>query len=155
MSPNIWRSRSLLVLLILGVAAASAVADTYSPRQYYGPWYKHPKYNYYYRNYYYKPAADYAGYKYHYAMYFPSRPNHYYYYNPQTKKYWGRCPVNNNGKPQYSLLAEKDRKEKLADIPESAFPAPGALPPIPDSDDGATLDLPPNDLPKEDLPAVP
>ena len=152
---RIWRSRLPILLFILSAVSVSPASETYSPRQYYGAWIKHPKNNYYYRNYYFKPTADYAGYKYHYAMYFPARPNHYYYYNPQIKKYWGRCPINNDGKPLYSLLPEKDRKEKLNEIPDSAFPAPGALPPIPDSEDGAILDLPPNDLPREDLPPNP
>ena len=51
---------------------------------------------------------------------------------------------------QFSLLAEKDRKEKLKDIPEAAFPKPGKMPPIPDSADGAAMLELPNDLPKQD-----
>ena len=32
-------------------------------------------------------------------------------------------------------------------IEEDAFPEPGDLPPIPESTDGAKLDLPPDDIP--------
>ena len=35
----------------------------------------------------------------------------------------------------------------VADIPESAFPKPGPMPAIPEATDGATLELPPDDLP--------
>jgi hypothetical protein len=152
---RILQSRLLVVLLVLGALSVTAVADTHSPRQYYGSWRRHNNYNYYYRPYYFKPSSNFSGYKYHYAIYYPSRPNYYYFYNPHNKTFWGRCPVNTNGKPQYSLLDEKDRKEKISDIPESAFPPPGALPPIPESKDGVTLELPPNDLPIFDAPPTP
>jgi hypothetical protein len=39
----------------------------------------------------------------------------------------------------YSLLAEKDRKEKLDDIPEKAFPKPGKMPVIPESEDNVRI----------------
>ena len=128
-----------------------ARADHYSARQYYGGW--HSYHNYYYRSYYYKPYSDYYGYKHHYAIYTPKYPKYVYFYNPYKKQYWGRCPVDHGGKPVYSMLAEKDRKGDLEEIPESAFPAPGPVPPMPESTDGATMELPPDDLPAgENLP---
>jgi hypothetical protein len=139
---------ALAVVLLLGLAATAA--DSQSPRQYYGPIHKHASAGYSYRAYYYKPTPTYAGYKHHYALYFPTRPKHIYFFNPYSKLFWGRCPVNTAGKPQYSLLAEKDRKGKLDDIPEAAFPEPGPVPPIPESDDNASLELPPDDLPGEE-----
>jgi hypothetical protein len=76
-----------------------------------------------------------------------------YFYNPYKKHYWGRCPVDHGGKPVYSMLAEKDRKGDLEEIPESAFPPPGNVPPLPESTDGAGMELPPDDLPSsESLP---
>lgn len=148
--------RSLLYLAacaavasLLAVTTQSVSADGYSPRQYYGPVYKHPKQEYSYRAYYYKPSPTYAGYKHHYAIYVPSQPRYIYFYNPYTKQYWGRCPTQTAGKAQYSLLAPKDRKGSLRDIPESAFPAPSSPPPVPESTDGASLELPPDDLPGE------
>lgn len=52
-----------------------------------------------------------------------------------------------NGKALYSKLADKDMKENLEDIPESAFPAAGQPPALPEATDDAPLELPPDDLP--------
>lgn len=139
---------ALLLLCLFDQTAV--VANQYAPRQYYGNWRKHTRQNYYYRSYYYKPSPTYVGYKHHYAIYYPTRPKYIYYYNPYKKYYWGRCPLQTDGKPAYSLLAEKDRKANINDIPESAFPPPGPMPRIPDAEDDATLDLPPDDLPADD-----
>lgn len=140
--------RSLVVVLLLVSAAAAipAVADYYSPRQYYSGWHKPASRSYHYRVYYYKPTPQYVGYRHHYVIYYPQRPQYYYYYNPVKRAYWGRSPVEQNGQPQYSLLAEKDRKGNLEQIDETAFPKPGPMPAVPDAED-LTLDLPPSDLP--------
>ncbi len=138
---------STLALVMSVPLALIAEAQGYAPRQYYSSWYRHPKKTYYYRTYYYKPTPTYSGYKHHYVVYVPEKPKYYYYYSPYKKQYWGRCPSDHGGKPVYSQLAEKDRKATLDEIPESAFPAPAPLPPLPESNDGATLDLPPDDLP--------
>jgi hypothetical protein len=141
------------VLALTAAAGVTAWASYSAPRQYYTGWNKSPKQSYYYRDYYYKPADDYAGYKHQYVMYYPEKPKHYYYYNPYKKAYWGRCPVQTYGKGQYSELAEKDRKASLSDIPEEAFPAPGAMPHVPGATDGVAMDLPPDNLPPEGSPA--
>jgi hypothetical protein len=122
----------------------------YTARQYYSSWRKYPQREYYYRVYYYKPTPTYAGYRHHYVVYTPAQPRYFYYYNPYRRVYWGRCPVQNDGKGLYSMLAEADRKPTLEEIPEKAFPQPGALPSLPDSDakEGVQLDLPPDDLPQ-------
>jgi hypothetical protein len=147
--------RSLVLALFLtGALSAAALANPYTPRQYYGPWQKHPKEAYHYRAYYYKPTPTYSGYKHQYVMYSPQKPDHYYFYNPYKKVYWGRCPVNTNGKPLYSMLAEKDCKGQVEDIPETAFPAPAKPPALPEASDDATLDLPPDDLPGGDRPPI-
>jgi hypothetical protein len=142
----IWSGLAVLLLAAVGVTSH---ADSYSPRQYYGGISRHPRANYSYRPYYYKPSPTYAGYKHHYAVYVPSQPKYVYFYNPYKRQYWGRCPINIGGQPQYSLLAEKDRRASLEEIPEAAFPAPGDPPPVPESTDGARLELPPDDLPSE------
>jgi hypothetical protein len=143
------RQKALFGVLALAapfLASAEPVrAGDYYTRQYYGNWSRYQ--NYYYRSYYYKPSPTYYGYKHHYVIYYPTSPNYYYYYNPYKKYYWGRCPTQLNGTAQYSLLAEADRKGDLEQIPESAFPAPGAMPKIPEAKDDATVDLPPDDLP--------
>ena len=141
--------RSLLVACMLFATVATAVpaiADYSSPRQYYSGWHKSPTQSYHYRVYYYKPTPTYTGYRHHYVIHHPQRPSHYYFYNPVKRAYWGRCPVESSGQPQYSLLAEKDRKANLDEIGESAFPKPGPMPQVPDAE-GLTLDLPPADLP--------
>jgi hypothetical protein len=69
-----------------------------------------------------------------------------YYYNPYKKTYWGRFPTQRSGEPVYSLLKPEHRIPTLEEILEAAFPERGKTPPIPDSDDGALLDLPPDDL---------
>jgi hypothetical protein len=137
-----------LSLLLLGVIAWTAHGKLSAPRQYYSSYVKHPRQNYSYRTYYYKPTPTYVGYKHHYAIYHHSRPKHIYFYNPYKKQYWGRCPVNTEGKGQYSLLAEKHRKSSLEAIDEESFPPPGDMPPIPDSKDGEKMDLPPDDVPE-------
>jgi len=141
-----------MVLAVILTLTAASTAGPHSPRQFFGGWQKHKQHNYHFRTFNYKPHDKFAGYKHHYVINFPHKPGHNYFYNPYTKQYWGRCPTKTDGKPQYSLLAEKDRKGKIDEIPESAFPKPGPLPPIPESDDGATIDLPPDDLPEEPTP---
>ena len=142
------RSKLLAAMLLAG-AAMAALGDTAradkSPRQFYGGWQKHHSGAS--RPFFYKPSPNYAGYKHHHVIRHPQHKNHLYFYNPYKKQFWGRCPIDAKGKPQYSVLAEKDRSGDLEKIPESAFPSYGALPPIPESTDGETIDLPPDDLP--------
>ena len=140
---------AMLATVVATVWGGVVSADTFSPRQYYSDWRRPAQGNYYVRNYYCKPNPQYAGYRVHEVRYFPAKPDHYYYFNPRTKKYWGRCPSHCEGKPLYSLLEPDDRHADLAKIPESAFPPPGKLPAIPESDpqEGASLDLPPEDAP--------
>jgi hypothetical protein len=140
----------LAVASMLGTLAEPTLANPYAPRQYYGNWRRHATYSYTYRTYYYKPSPTYVGYRHHYVFSFPSRPKHYYFYNPYTKVFWGRCPVNAQGNGAYSLLAEGDRRGNVEDIPEEAFPKPGKMPRIPEATDDAPLDLPPDDLPGKD-----
>jgi hypothetical protein len=140
---------------LANIAAPAFAQHQFSHRQYYGDWQRHPTHGYSFRPYYFKPTPTFNGFKHHYVIHHPSRPQHLFFYNPYKKQYWGRCPVDRpDGVGRYSLLAEKDRKGSLKDIPESAFPEPGDVPPIPDSTDDQPLDLPPDDLPLEST-AVP
>jgi hypothetical protein len=135
----------LFLVLVILLTAVCAQAYPEMPRQYYTPWKKHATKSYYWRYYYYKPTAKAADYSYHYAIYYPSRGKKIYYYNPHKKVYWGAYDVEAKG---YSLLAMEDRREHLDDIPDKAFPKPGRLPPIPDSEDGEALAVPSDDLPQ-------
>jgi hypothetical protein len=138
-----------LARVVLAAALAATAAGFAPPhssaaqaqyRQYYGArWYHYPQRGYYYRYYYYKPYPTYTGYKYHYCIYYP-RTRYVYYYNPYRRVFWGRYDVEARG---YSHLAEEDQRGSLSEIPESAFPQPGAMPAIPESQDGATLEPPP------------
>jgi hypothetical protein len=145
----------LAVFLLNGLLTSTPThaADHFGSRQSFGDWHSHPR-GFSYRPYYYKPNPQFVGFKHHYVIHHKAQPKHNYFYNPYKKQFWGRCPVATEGQPSYSLLAEKDRSGDINKIPESAFPKPGPMPPIPESTDGATLDLPPDDLPATDaLPA--
>src|SRR5262245_36807117 len=141
---NALKSVALAGVLLLGVATPSPAAG-YASRQYYSGW-SYSNYGYYYRTYYYKPYATYPSYHHHYVVYYPSRP-YYYYYNPYKRVYWGRSPVQNNGKAGYSLLAEQHRKGTLHEIKEGHFPKPGPMPTLPEAKDDVRMDVPPGDLP--------
>jgi hypothetical protein len=49
----------------------------------------------------------------------------------------------------YSLLAEEHRKGTLNEIKEEHFPKPGPMPQVPESKDGARIDVPPADVPTD------
>ncbi|MFV0445922.1 MAG: hypothetical protein ACK5Q5_20275 [Planctomycetaceae bacterium] len=127
-------------IMIWSSLATSAQANG---RQYYGNWNFHPQRSYHYCNYYYKPTPTYNGYHYHYCIYVPSQPRYIYYYNPHRQVYWGRFDLEGKPGEQYSLLTEENRKKSLADIPESAFPKPAAMPQVPDAEDTVSIDPPP------------
>jgi hypothetical protein len=137
----------LIALIACSFATSGYSQGGGSPRQYYSSWQKHPQKSYHYRKFYYKPSPTHVGYKHHYAIHHPSRPKHTYFYNPYKKVYWGRCDATGRGDGKYSLLPEAARKPLLSSIPDSDFPEAGELPALPDSTDGALLDLPPDDLP--------
>ena len=141
------RSLPLVAVALVAALAGSVAVGGYQVRQYYSGWQKHPTAGYAYRTYYYKPTEDYSGYKHHYVVYTPKDPNHYYYYNPYKKQYWGRCPSQCGGKPLYSMLAEQDRRPTIGEIPPNAFPKPSAAPSIPESTDKTQLDVAPDEPP--------
>jgi hypothetical protein len=143
-------SIALLSATVFSLAIPTAEAAFAAYRQRYSSWSYYPARSYYYRTYYYKPAVSYSSYNHHYCVYYTSRPSYVYYYNPVRRVYWGRYDLKAGG---YSMLEEKDRSGDLESIPESAFPAPGEMPVIPDSEDGERIERPdPNDLPTADAP---
>lgn len=146
------RTRAIGVLVTVLASAAASLAAAEGPRQYYSDWKKHPRADYHYRAYYYKPRPNYSGYKHHYVVHDPQRPQHLYYYNPYAKKYWGRCPATSQGEPLYSRLPPEHQAASLSQIPESAFPEMAQPPAIPESEDSVPLDLPPDDLPGPQAP---
>lgn len=148
-----------------GASPAPAPAPA-AYRQYYSSWTYHPTRRYHYCRYYYKPYSSYSGYQYHYAVRYPrtystqARYSRYvYFYNPRKRVYWGRFDLEGQPGKQYSLLKNEDRKESLDDIPEKAFPAPAAMPVIPESKDNTQIQpIDPKSLPADggdDLPPAP
>jgi hypothetical protein len=133
---------------LAGAFGANSKADA-AYRQYYTTWSYNTDANYYYRTYYYYTYADAPTYSYHYCVHYPATPRYVYYYNPVSRRYWGRFDTEAKG---YSRLEEKDQKENIKDIPESAFPKPGEMPAIPDSKDNVKMEAPPTDLPSEKTP---
>lgn len=136
--------RIFLMTILLGTTMVAVTASTdagfYGYRQYYSSWSYHPSHNYYYTRYYYKPYPTYNTYSYHYCIHYQSQPRYVYYYNPHSQQYWGRFDCEGKPGEQYSLLKPEDRKGKLEDIPESAFPKPGAMPEVPEGADGTKSD---------------
>jgi hypothetical protein len=133
---------AVLAAAFLACSAPKAEAGYYSGYSYY------PSRGYYYSYYYYKPYPTYPSYNYHYAVYYPRYPRYVYYYNPYRRVYWGRYDLEAKG---YSKLEDKDQKATLAEIPETAFPKPGAMPAVPESTDGSTIETPPAP-PQQDQP---
>ncbi|MGE0375454.1 MAG: hypothetical protein AB7I48_16420 [Planctomycetaceae bacterium] len=144
--------RFLIIAAVLAGTMLTAQQSQAAYRQYYSSWSYYPSRSYYYRTYYYKPYPTYTSYNYHYCVHYPSQPRYVYYYNPHRGHYWGRFDLEGKAGEQYSILKEEDRKPKLSDIPESAFPPPAAMPTIPDSEDGEAVAVP-EGVPQQDTPA--
>jgi hypothetical protein len=116
--------RTLFGIIIATVLFCGSAIESHAqyPGYYQNRWYPRSsggRITSYYSNYYYTPT------QYHVCYYYPDRGRRYvYYYNWERRSYWGRFDTETS---KYSLLAESDRKENLADIPEKAFPEPVAL----------------------------
>ena len=127
-----------LLALVGGLALTFAFgAATEAEAGYYTSWNYYPTRSYYYTSYYYTPT------QYHYCIHYPSYPRYVYYYNPYSRAYWGRFDLQGKPGKQYSLLAEEDRKSKLSEIPEEAFPEPGAMPTVPGTNSDEPIEVPP------------
>ena len=165
---------TFLVTVLHSATVTAAPVPTAAPapvpgryRQYYSGWSYQPTRRYYVRRYYYKPTTSYSSYNYHYCVYYPSsystsrRYSRYvYFYNPKRRVYWGRFDLEGEPGKQYSLLKKEDQKADLDKIPEEAFPQPGEMPFIPESEDKVRIDpLKKSDLPDvdeaDDLPKAP
>lgn len=88
------------------------------------------------RLYYRLPRA--LAYQYDYCIHYTGE-RYIYYYNPTTRLFWAAYDLESKG---FSLLAPKDQKGRLKDIPQAAYPAPapGAFHPA----TGDPIPTPPN-----------
>jgi hypothetical protein len=137
---------AMALCVITGLAS---VVHAEQPRQYYSPyWVKRG--GYYYRNYFFRPSPE-EGYRQHYVIYYPSQPQYFYYFNPDTGKYWGRYDRLAKG---YSQLPESEQNERLALIPDRAFPPPGDMPELKGSKDKLKMEPPPKGLPVDESDAL-
>lgn len=128
-----------IVTACLFMAPTAAEAKSYTGS--YSKVYSGRGYSYRYFNYY-SPTVKEN--RYHIAVYHPDHPRYVYFYNPHSKKYWGRYDLKTNG---YSTLAEADRKPTIGEIPECAFPKASEIPP---PEAGVDLSmLPPPELNKK------
>ncbi len=143
--------RFLIIATVLAGCMLTAQQSQAAHRQYYSSWSYHPRHSYYYRTYYHRPHVRYNSYNYHYCVHYPSRPRYVYYYNPHSRRYWGRFDLEGTEGAQYSILDPEDRKERLSDIPEAAFPEPAEMPIIPGSEDGERVQVP-EGVPQQDIP---
>jgi hypothetical protein len=147
---------AFLIAMFSGIVYSESASAhdpfAYGGRQYYSAWAYNGESTYYYSAYYYRTYDNATSYQYHYAVYYPAQPSYVYYYNPRRRVYWGRLDLKGTEGKQYSILAEKDRKEKFDDIPESAFPPPAAMPKIPEATDDAAM-MPITIVPGKDIPA--
>jgi hypothetical protein len=70
------------------------------PRAFYGDWKRHSS-GYSYRPYYFKPYPEYHGYRHHDVIH---QGQHYYYYNPYSRRIWGRCSADPSEQHSYFEL---------------------------------------------------
>jgi hypothetical protein len=149
---------AVLVLLLGGLFSLGAAKVP--RRQYYDKnWKYHAGTKYYSKTYYYRPTKTYRGkYKYQQVIYKPGKnKNWVYWYNPEKKKYWARCPTKNHpvygrqvqrGKDYWSQLPDAKKRNNLDDINDDDWgPVQQKSPPIPGANDNAKIDCPPADLP--------
>lgn len=108
-----------VVLATIGLLGMTdrAEAGSYS-KMYYGKSYNYRYYSYY--------SKKYGESRRHMLVYHPRQPRYVYYYNTDTGLYWGRFDLSDNS---YQLLADKDKKPTIGEIPDEAFPKGGKMPP--------------------------
>src|SRR5206468_575373 len=98
-------------------------------RQYYSGWHYNSAKKYHYREYYYKAKPSDTVYKTQYVVYKPQRTKSYvYWYNPESKKYWARCPTVHHakygaevkkGKDYWGMLPESKKQGGLDEIADN------------------------------------
>jgi hypothetical protein len=139
---NALKQLGIAVALALTLAGIGRAAD--EPRQYYTErWQPHPSGGYYFLEYRFKPDPAQGGYRRQFCIFYPSRPGHFYFFNPNRGTYWGRYNLKTR---HFELLETPVRK--LAEISDSDFREAKEPPPIPEARDRVAMMEPPTtDLP--------
>jgi hypothetical protein len=137
---------SLSLALVLALAAAGVARAEDPPRQDYSKyWEQHKSGGYYFLDYKFKPDPEQKDYSHYYCIFYPARPSHFYYYDPDKDLYRGRYNLKTK---HFEFLDEKATYKRLADIPESAFQErPRGQQKIPGANDVAMKEPPTDDLP--------
>ena len=151
-----WRTAASACVLVLLSGVAACGQDSY-----WGEWQKHPEQSYYSRNFYFQVAGV-DGYKHHRCIWVPGQ-KWLYYYNPYTRKVWGRCSAAAPAKrPYYKLekeqqisinhsanviinLGNNNTNQIFDGVPGGDFAQPG-VPGVPNAN-GPTMGPPPDDPP--------
>ncbi len=115
-------------------------AGRYYVRQHYGPWSFYPDRKYYWCRYYFSLQQGARTYQYHYCIYYPSRSQYIFYYDPAGRVYWGRFDREAKG---FSMLQPAERNASLNQIAAGAYAPAGAMPAIPGSRGEAAIEQPP------------
>lgn len=149
---------AVLSLALIGVEGARAQKT--QPRQYYSrTWTYNKATSYHYKEYHFKVKKTDTVYKKQVVVYKPTHSKHYvYWYNPDTKKYWARCPTVNHptygkdvqkGKDYWSIAHQDKRTDSIDDMKEDCYgKTEEKSPPVPQCDDGEKIQCPPTDLPR-------
>src|SRR5437879_4749193 len=127
--------RSCLVALVAAGTVVLALSEAQAARQrrqYYSPkWSYNKKANYHYKTYQYKAKPADTRYRQQVVVYKPARAKTWvYWYNPETEKYWARCPTVHHpkygadvkrGKDMWSMLPERKKHANLDMIKDGDF----------------------------------
>jgi hypothetical protein len=149
----------VMVVLLAGLGPAQARYPDTRRQSYDAKWSFHKTGNYYYKVFRFKPRKKDTTYKQQFVIYKPARSRNYlYWYNPDTKKYWARCPTIHNptygaevrkGKDFWSILPSDKRKASLARIRSSDYgPITPESPVLPGSRDNTRIEHTPTHLPE-------
>jgi hypothetical protein len=154
-----WFLPAAVLLLLLGELCTLEARRAPRRRQYYDTTWKYQRdKKYYTKTYHYRPKRSVTKYRHQYVIYKPMKSKSWvYWYNPEKKKYWARCPTKYHptygarvkaGKDYWSTLPEAKKKHNLDDVSDDDWgKVQENSPPVPGSDDGATIQCPPSDLP--------
>jgi hypothetical protein len=147
--------------VVLACLASSHARAPGKKRQFYdAKWTFRKEGNYYYKRFHFKVKKTDTVYKEQVVVYKPKKTKEFvFWYNPESGKYWARCPTVNhrrygkevkNGVDYWSILPKEKRKATLPEIKNVDY---GEIkqesPPLPECKDDVKIECPPTQLPRE------